>query len=358
MRGTESEQHQVVFGFCTEDRVPTDHPIRGVKNFVDRVLCRIRHDLGEMYSDIGRPSIPPESLLKSILLMALFSVRSERQFCMMLEYNMLFRWFLNMGVMEKVFDVTVFTKNRERLLKHDVATLFFEAVVDELKGAKLLESEHFSVDGTFIKAYASKRSLKKRDDDDIDRRTSGKKPSDIGRNDIYESSTDPDAVIAAKPGVLPMLAYSGNLLIDNKHGLCVGVSVAPATGTAEEEAALLMLQNAKKKLKIRSVGADKQYHRKNFVEKCREMKIIPHVPQQGTRAFPGLDGRTWKSVAFFLSLVFRKKVEGCFGYLKRCAGWRETRYRGTERVAWFCLLSVAAKNIARAIKLEPSLGAA
>lgn len=356
MQGHEKNRHQVAFGFCTEDKVPLEHPIRGIKIFVDKVLHEQRHELADMYSDRGRPSIPPQTLLKSMLLMALFSVRSERMFCEMVHYNLLFQWFLNQGVMDSVFDASTFSKNRDRLLEHDVARKFFEAVNSHIRAAGLFGSEHFSVDGSLIAAWASMKSLKERDKDDFDQRTRGKDASAIGKNDKLVSSTDPEASIASKPRVSAHLAYSGNVLMENESGLCVDIEVLSATGSAEREAAEQMLtRQLENGVRIKTVGADANYHRLEFVKTCRNNDVIPHVAPQGNRKFTGLDGRTWSSIGYLKSQRRRKGIERIFGWLKFIGGWRHTRLRGRKAVSFSSIMQVTALNIMRSIKLAPSL---
>lgn len=355
MRGRESSNTQIQFGFCAEDVVPENHPIRGIKLFVDRVLGDLSSELSKMYTDFGRPSIPPETLLKSYLLIVLFSIRSERQFCEMLKYNLLFQWFLNKGIMESAFDASVFSKNREKLLEHKIGRKFFDAVNSYLRRANLMNSEHFTVDGTLIEAWASMKSLKERDEDDFDQRTKGKKPSDIRRNDRYVSSTDPDAYIASKPGIKPMLAYMGNVLMENKYGLCADVDILPATGTAEPVAAMKMVNRQLKRLNIKTLGADANYHRAEFIRELRKLKITPHVAPQSTRNIKGLDERTFASKAYKASQYTRRKIEKIFGWLKSIAHWKRSKYRGPEKVSFFALFGAAALNIMRAIKIRPEL---
>jgi transposase len=344
------------FGFCAEDKVPQDHPIRGMKVFVEKILQELRHELADMYSETGRPSIPPETLLKSLLLMVLFSIRSERQFCSMLRYNLLFQWFLNMGVMDSVFDASAFSKNRERLLDNEIGRKFFEAVNEHLRREGLLGSEHFSVDGTLIEAWASLKSLKERDRDDYNDRTRGKKASLIGINDKYESTTDSEAVVARKPGVLSQLAYMGNVLMDNRTGLCAEAEVLPARGTAEVEAATTMLERLESRaVKIKSVGADAGYYRQEFISVCRTIKAIPHVSPRTDRRLLGIDGRTHSSNGYIKSHATRKGIEKIFGWLKTIGGWQRTKYRGEKRVSFFALLGVSVFNIMRSLKLRPKL---
>jgi len=353
MKGEESRRNQYQFGFCAEDLVPNNHPIREIKLFVNKVLEDLSPELRGMYNERGRPSIPPETLLKSYLLMVLFSVRSERQFCEMLKYNLLFQWFLNRGVMDSSFDSSVFSKNRERLLEHEIGRKFFEVVNIYLKESKLIASEHFSVDGTLIEAWASLKSLEERDREDFNQRTGGKKPSSIGRNDRYKSKTDPEASIASKPGTKPMLAYMANILMENRHGLCVDVEIESATGRAEPAAALRMInRQLQNNLRIKTVGADANYHRINFIQSLREQNIIPHVAPHRTRNIKGLDGRTFNSAGYSLSQTNRKKIEKIFGWLKSIAHWNRTRYKSTERVSLFAILGAAVFNIIRSIKLN------
>lgn len=355
MRGAENGNSQLEFGFCAEDVVADNHPIRGIKQFVDKVLKSMRPELNKMYTDFGRPSVAPETLLKSYLLIVLFSIRSERQFCEMLRYNLLFQWFLNKGLMSPAFDASVFSKNRERLLEHEMGRKFFEAVNSYLKEAKLMNSEHFTVDGTLIESWASMKSLKERNPDDRDKRIKGKKPSDIRRNDIYVSSSDPEAYIASKSKSKPMLAYMGNVLMENRYGLCVDVDVLPATGTAEPMAAMTMVNRQLRRLNIKTLGADANYYRAKFIRELQKRKIIPHVAPQSLRSIDGIDGRTFISKGYKASQIARKKVEKIFGWLKSIAHWKRSKYKGTKKVSFFALFGAAALNIMRAIKLRPEL---
>ncbi len=360
MRGTETKQGTMLSLLSPEQRVPQNHPVRGVKALADAALAELSPVFAEMYSAVGRPSIPPERLLKASLLMALYTVRSERMFCEQLDYNLLFRWFLDMNMDEKSFDPTVFTKNRERLLQHNVASKFFGAIVEQARAAGLMSDEHFTVDGTLIEAWASLKSFRRKEEKPGDRPP----PDDPGNptvdfhgekrsNQTHESKTDPEARLARKgKGKEAKLAYSQHALMENRNGLLVELQIATATGTAEREAAIAMVDDYLPGGERITLAGDKGYDTRDFVEKCRERNVTPHVAQNaGPRRRSAIDGRTTRHPGYAISQVFRKRVEEIFGWLKTVANFRKTRFKGLERTQLASYLVGAAYNLMRMAKL-------
>jgi len=292
MRGEERRQRPMLMVLNVEQRIAKDHPLRRIKQMADTVLKGLSPVFDRMYSTVGRPSIPPERLLKASLLMALYTVRSERMFCEQLDYNLLFRWFLDLEVDELSFDHSTFSRNRARLLAHEVAGEFFRGVVEQARALKLLSSEHFTVDGTLIEAWASLKSFKRKD------RGAGAPPEDPGNptvnfhgerrsNETHQSSTDPEARLARKgAGKEARLCYSGNALMENRHGLLVDFQVEPADGQAERRAAIAMADERLPGAQRITLAADKGYDTRGFVASCRALKITPHVAQNHARAVP------------------------------------------------------------------------
>ena len=322
MRGDTTEQASLLLALTADDLVPADHPIRRIKPIVERILARLSPVFDEMYAERGRPSIPPEHLLKASLLIALYSVRSERQFCDRLRYDLLFKWFLDLNIADRGFDASSFSKNRERLLTHDVARAFFAEVVVEARQRHLLSAEHFTVDGTLLEAWASLKSYRPRDDEDP--------PTGDGRNaevdfhgqrrsrDTHRSRTDPAALLYKKAhGQAAHLAYLGHLLTENRHGLVVDVELTPATGRAEREAALAMLD--RQRVAGTTLGADRGYDTRDFVAALRERGVTPHVAQNDTRRRSAVDARTTRHPGYLRSQRRRKLVEEVFGWMKTVA---------------------------------------
>ena len=347
-----------------ESVVPERHPIRRVKSLADDALAKLSSTFDAMYASVGRPSIPPERQLKAMLLMALYTVRSERMFCEQLGYNLLFRWFLDMDMVEPAFDPTVFTKNRQRLLEHDVAGEFFRAVVERAQDAKLMSSEHFTVDGTLIEACASLKTFKKKDRDDDD----APPPDDPGNptvnfhgekrnNDTHASTTDPDAKLARKgKGKEAKLSYSAHALMENRNGLLADLRIAEANGRAECATALAMLDAVKMRAKAVTVGADKGYDTAAFVAECRAIDVVPHIAQNIT-TYRGsrIDGRTTRHPGYAVSQRIRKRVEEIFGWAKTTANFRRTRFRGRSRTQLAAYVVGAAYNLLRMARLLPHL---
>ena len=360
MRGTEKKQISMLSLRTPEERVPKDHPLRAVKVLAEEALAELGPVFDQMYSQRGRHSIPPERLLKATLLMALHSVRSERLFCEQLDYNLLYRWFLNMDLEERSFDHSTFSFNRQRLLKHEVAQQFFAAVVSQAKERKLISSEHFSADGTLIDAWASLKSFRPKDEKPEDRDP----PDDPGNptvnfhgekrsNETHESTTDPEAKLARKSnGQAAKLSYSLNGVTENKHGLLVGLSLEQATGTAERDAAtgLLYWMGGKKRI---TLGADKGYDTKDFIAQCRQMNVTPHIAQNvGKRRRSAVDARTTSPPGYAVSQKKRKLIEEVWGWMKGAAGFRKSRYVGQARTAMAAFLVGAAYNLLRIAKLQ------
>ncbi len=356
MRGNDLQQDAMFSYLSPEQRVPADHPLRPIRQMVDTVLKRLSPRFEGMYAEGGRPSIPPEKLLRALLLQCLYSVRSERLLMEQLDYNLLFRWFVGLNMDDPIWDPTVFSKNRERLLEGDVARAFFAEIGELAREKGLLSDEHFTVDGTLIEAWAGQKSFKPRagtppppSDPDagnpsVDFR--GERRS----NDTHASTTDPDARLYKKAkGQEAKLGFLGHVLMENRHGLVVQTRLTKATGTAEREAALEMV-GAKRKQKRGPVtlGGDKNYDTREHVAALREMKVTPHVAQNTGR--PGgsaIDQRTTRQAGYTVSQTKRKRVEEIFGWFKTVALLRKTRHRGLERVGWMFTWAAAAYNLVR-----------
>jgi len=343
-----------------EKRVPADHPLRPIKKLAEEALDQLSPVFDAMYSKVGRPSIPPEWLLKSTLLMALYTVRSERLFCEQLGYNLLFRWFLDMNTVEDTFDVTVFTKNRERLMRHDVARQFFEAVVERARAAGLMSDEHFTVDGTLIEAWASMKSFRRKDEKSGERQP----PEDPGNptvdfhgekrsNETHQSTTDPEARLAKKAkGKEAKLSYSQHALMENRHGLLVGLRIDEANGTAEVTNALQMLAETVDGETRATVGGDKLFDTGEFVRRTRAMKVTPHIAQNITEHRGSkIDGRTTRHGGYGISQRLRKRVEEIFGWFKTVGNFRRSRYRGKQRTELASYFVGAAYNLLRIARI-------
>jgi len=361
MRGISNDQNGVFSYVPIEKRIPQDHPIRKIKKVADRVLKRLSPVFDEMYSKVGRPGVPPEALLKSQILIALYSVRSERQFCERLQYDMLFLWFLDMKMEDHGFDATTFTKNRDRLMEHDVARLFFHEVLEEARKDALLSEEHFTVDGTLIEAWASMKSFRKKDsaednnNDDDPGNPSVDFHGEKRSNDTHQSTTDPEALLAKKgKGKEAKLCFTGHVMMENRNGLCVDILVTTADGYAEREAAVAMIDDymSNHPKRPKTLGADKGYHTQDFVDDIRERKVKPHVAVREDRKTPGLDGRTTQSVGYKISQRKRKRVEEIFGWAKTVGGLRKTRFIGVELTHHFALFVGTTYNLLRMAKLS------
>ena len=359
MRGPD-EQSQHLFSYVSpEKRVPANHPLRAIRQITDRVLAKLSPTFTQIYAKIGRPSIAPEKLLRALLLQVLYTVRSERLLMEQLEYNLLFRWFVGLNVDDPVWDPTVFSKNRDRLLAGDVAAAFFQAVRAEAEARDLVSDEHFTVDGTLLEAWASLKSFKQVDDPDPP------PPDDPGNptvdfhgerrtNDTHASTTDPDAKLARKgKGKEAKLSYTGHVLMENRNGLAVNVAVLPATGAAERDAALEMVVDIPNLGRV-TLGGDKNYDTADMVEALRELNITPHVAQNDTNRRSAIDARTTRHPGYAISQQKRKRVEEVFGWLKTVGGLGKLRHRGIERVEWIFTFAVAAYNVVRLRNLVPT----
>jgi transposase len=355
MRGRQPKQVSLVSLTSPESVVPAEHPLRSVKKLADAALEKLSPVFEEMYAGGGRPSVPPERLLKGMLLIALYTVRSERMFCEQLNYNLLFKWFLDMDLDEPAFDATTFGKNRDRLLQHEVAQQFFAQVVEQARQKKLLSAEHFSVDGTLIEAWASMKSFRRKDDDD-DQDSNGWSDfrGEPRSNETHESKTDPDAKLMRKGrGREAKLSYCINALIENRHGLLVGLQVDLATGRAERNGALEMLDRDLPGDRQITLGADRAYDTRGFVDELRHRNVTPHVAQNISGRTSAIDARTTRHPGYAASSIRRRLIEPVFGWLKGPAGLRKTRYRGKERTNLWSVMAGAAFNLMRIAKLIP-----
>ncbi len=361
MRGDEDEQAAVMVFIAPDHKVPQDHPIRAIKPIVDRALRSLSPLFNQMYSKRGRPSIPPEHLLKASLLIALYSVRSERQFCERLEYDLLFKWFLDQDINTPAFDASTFSKNRQRLLDHDVVRQFFAAVLAEARQRELLSDDHFTVDGTLLEAWASMKSVQPKDRDEDDGPAGGgfKNPDVDYRgekrsNQTHASRTDPEALLMRKGlGKETKLCYAGHVLMENRTGLVVDWELTQATGYAEREAALVMLDRLARERRRRiTLGADKGYDTREFVSELRQRKVTPHVAQNQSGRRSAIDGRTTNHGGYRLSQKLRKRVEEIFGWTKTVGGGRKLRYIGLDNNKLWAGLTAAAYNLVRLAGIE------
>jgi transposase len=357
MRGKPQAQRSLLLIGSLDDRVPAKHPIRGVKALADEVLGSMSDVFDAMYASVGRPSVPPERLLKAQLLIALFSIRSDRQFCEQLEYNLMYRWFLDMEFDEPAFDASSFSQNRERLIQHQVGATFLAGVVEVARRRRLLSDEHFSVDGTLIEAWASMKSFRPKDGPPADGNGWSDFRGEQRSNDTHSSTTDPEARLARKGnGHEARLAYCGNVLMEHRNGLVVDVDLAIADGYAEREGALRMLRRLRRSRRRITVGGDKGYDTRGFVAECRELDVTPHVARNHHRTHrSAIDGRTTRHPGYAVTLVVRRRIEQVFGWLKTSAGMRKTRLRGRERISLSAQLAAATYNLLRIARLQPML---
>lgn len=349
MRGDDRQQAAMFSYISPEARVPQDHPLRAIRVLVDEVLVELSPRFETLYARVGRPSIPPEKLLRAQLLQILYTVRSERQLMEQLDYNLLFRWFVGLNMDDAVWAPTVFTKNRQRLLDGDVATAFLERVVEQARRRGLLSGEHFTIDGTLLEAWAGLKSFKRKGD-------AGPPPDDPGNptvnfhgqkrsNDTHASTTDPEARLARKGDVREAkLSYAGHAVIDNRHGLVINALATPATGTAERDAGLEMACVLPARA---TLGADKSYDTRAFVEALRSLRVTPHVAQHTTKRSSAVDRRTTRHAGYLVSQQKRKLVEEVFGWLKTVGLMRKVRHRGTRRVDWIFTFATAVYNLVR-----------
>ena len=359
MRGSDGMQEQLFTVAKLEDFVPSDHPLRPIRLLVNEALVQLNSLFNEIYADHGRPSIPPEKLMRALLLQVFYTVRSERQICEQLRYNLLFRWFVGLAIDDAVWDHSVFSKNRDRLLEHAVVEAFFREIMGLADAKGLLSKEHFSVDGTLIQAWASHKSFKPKEGGD------DQTPSGPGRNaqadwkgkprtnDTHESTTDPDARLYRKSHqTASVLCYQGHVLMENRSGLVVGAVVTHADGKGERAAALAMLDTVPG-AKRKSLGADKAYDTQDFVAACRSRNITPHIAVHRSRIRGGstIDVRTTRHPGYLLSQTIRKRIEEHFGWGKTIGRIRQTVYRGLRRVDQHFKLTMTASNILRIARI-------
>jgi len=358
MRGEDHQQSAMFSYLSPEQRVPANHPLRKLRALVETVLTRLGPSFTTMYSRSGRPSIAPEKLLRALLLQFLYSIRSERLLMEELDYNLLFRWFVGLNMDDPVWDATVYAKNRERLLKHEVAEAFFQQVAQLAGERDLLSDEHFTVDGTLIEAWAGIQSFKKKEDSTPPPASPSSARGDPGnpevnfhgeklKNQTHQSTTDPEARLYKKAqGKEAKLVYLGHVVTENRNGLLVKAEVTLATGTAEREAALAMMEEREGQKRV-TLGGDKNYDVHDFVQKLRGQKVAPHVAQNNNGRSRAIDARTTRHPGYALSQRKRKRVEEVFGWLKTVALMRKVRHRGRQLVQWMFTLAAAAYNLVR-----------
>jgi transposase len=357
MRGTSDRQLAMLSSLSPEDLIPMDHPIRRIRVVVDAVLGELDAEFTAMYASSGRPSVPPEQLLKATVLMAMYSIRSERAFCERLNYDLLFKWFLDLTIDAKAFDASTFSKNRQRLLDHEIADRFFALVVAQAKLRRYVSSEHFSVDGTLLEAWASHKSFQPKD-------KPGRKPpkgrnaevsfrGERRSNKTHASTTDPQARMARKSdATAAKLSYAGHVLMEHRNALLVDIELSEATGYAERDTALEMLERLPPSKRRRTIAGDKGYDTKQFVADVRDLGFTPHLAPNTTRNRSTIDRRTTRHEGHALSQRIRKRIEEPFGWIKTIAGGRKFRYIGRARNrAWFFTVG-AVYNIIRIAALD------
>lgn len=348
MRGSDCQQQMMFSYISPEARVPKNHPLRPIQAMANRALKELSPIFKEMYSRVGRRSIAPEKLLRSLLIQILYSIRSERMLVEQLEYNLLFRWFVGLSMDEPIWNHSTYSKNRDRILDTDIAVAFLRQITRQAEEAGLLSDEHFTVDGTLIEAWASLKSLRPRNTDSPDQ-GGGRNPEvdfhgEKRRNDTHASTTDPDSRLYRKgKGKEAKLSYMGHVLMENRNGLVVDTRVSKATGTAEREAALSMVQDIPGQHRI-TLGADKGYDTRDFVKNLRQLNTTPHIAQKKNSA---IDGRTTRHKGYGTSLKVRKRVEEIFGWMKTVGSLCKSKYRGEEKVDWLFTLTAAAYNLTR-----------
>ena len=358
MRGMDAGSGQLFSYVDLEARVRRDHPLRVIREIANTALAALASDFSALYSGTGRPSVAPERLLRAMLLQAFYSVRSERQLMERLDTDLLFRWFVGLGVDDAVWDATVFSKNRDRLLDGAIAAKFLAAVLAQPRVKTLMSSDHFSVDGTLIEAWASMKSFKLKDG------SGNEPPPGSGRNgevdfkgekrsnETHASTTDPDARLYRKgAGMEAKLAFLGHALMENRSGLIVNACLTPADGHGERNAALAMIEPLANRPTGVTLGADKGYDAQVFVNELRAMNVRPHVTQNTNGRRSAIDGRTTRHPGYAASQRIRKRIEEAFGWMKTVAGQRKTKFRGVERVGWSFAFAAAAYNLIRLPKL-------
>jgi transposase len=363
MRGSDERSGELFSYIDLEKRVRPDHPLRVIRVLVNDALAGMERDFAALYSPIGRPSVPPEKLLRAMLLQAFYSIRSERQLMERLEYDLLFRWFVGIGVDDAAWDHSSFSTNRDRLLEGDIAAKFLAAVLTPPRVKKLLSSDHFSVDGTLIEAWASMKSFRPHDGSDEE------PPADGGRNgeadfhgekrsnQTHASTTDPDARLYRKgPGKEAKLCFIGHGLMENRSGLLVDACLGEAGGHAERVAALHMIEPYADRPRPITLGGDKGFDAADFVNELRSMNVTPHVAQNNNNRRSAIDRRTTRHPGYAVSQRIRKRIEEAFGWIKTVAGQEKTKFRGVDRVGWAFTFAAAAYNLVRLPKLLAETG--
>jgi len=351
MRGDDVQQQAMFSYLAPEARVPKDHPLRPIRDMVNQALADLSGEFQAMYSREGRPSIPPEKLLRALLLQVLYTIRSERLLMEQLDYNLLFRWFVGLSMDDQVWDHSVFSKNQERFLDSDLAGAFFSRILKQAASAGLLSKEHFTVDSTLIEAWASLKSFRPKDAPPPES-GGGRNPEvdfhgEKRLNQTPASTTDPEARLFKKgKGKEAKLCFMGHVLMENRHGLVVSPRLTAATGTAEREAAEAMVEAVPGRHRI-TVGGDKAYDTREFVQSLRALKAVPHVAQNCQGRKSAIDGRTTRHPGYAVSQHLRKRVEEIFGWMKTVGNLRKTRHRGGDRVGWKFTLTAAAYNLVR-----------
>jgi len=351
MRGDDVQQQAMFSYLSPEARVPRDHPLRPIRDMVNKALAELSGEFQAMYSREGRPSIPPEKLLRALLLQVLYTIRSARLLMEQLDYNLLFRWFVGLSMDDKVWDHSVFSKNQERFLGSDLAAAFFGRIKEQAATARLLSDEHFTVDGTLIEAWASLKSFRPKDTPPPEG-GGGRNPAvdfhgDKRLNQTHASTTDPEARLFKKgKGKEAKLCFMGHVLMENRHGLIITPRLTAATGTAEREAAVDLVEAVPGRHRI-TVGADKAYDTQEFVQSLRALKAVPHVAQNCNGRKSAIDGRTTRHPGYAVSQRLRKRVEEIFGWIKTVGNLRKTRHRGVQRVGWMFTFTAAAYNLVR-----------
>lgn len=352
MRGEDRRQGSMFSYVSLEQRVPANHPLRQLQPMVNEALAELSPRFEELYSRVGRPSIAPEKLLRALLLQVLYTIRSERLLMEQLDYNLLFRWFVGLGMDDPVWVPTVFSKNRDRLLEGEVAEAFFALVLEQARKKRLLSSEHFTVDGTLIESWAGQKSFRQKESPPPEPPDDPGNPTvnfhgETRSNETHQSTTDPESRLYRKGrGQASKLAYLGHVLMENRNGLVVDTRVTPAHGRAEREAALEMLGSLPGR-QHRTVGADKGYDTRDFVAQVRNLSVTPHVAQNTSNRKSAIDGRTTHPSGYSVSQRVRKRVEEVFGWLKTVGLLRKVRHKGTKRVGWMFTFAAAVYNLVR-----------
>jgi transposase len=352
MRGNDDQLQPGMFSYVgLEERIPASHPLRAVRLLVDTVLAQMSKDFDGLYAKAGRPSIPPERLLRALLLQVFYSIRSERQLMEQLDYNLLFRWFVGLAIDDAVWNHAVFSKNRDRLLSQELAQTFFSQV--KAQAAGLMSDEHFTVDGTLIEAWAGQKSFRRKDSHDDDPDAGRNFHGQARRNDTHQSKTDPESRLYRKSGGSEAkLSYVGHAMVENRHGLIAAAMTTQADGTAERDAAILMVASLNKRAARMTLGADKSYDTHDFVATMRELGVTPHVIQNNKNRRSNIDGRTTRHAGYKISVSKRWLVEKPFGWLKQIGGLRKVKLRGLAKVDWVFVFSCAAHNLLRIPKLR------